>query len=215
MNAERAEAVIAWLIDLPDWLVYVAVALAAAVENLIPPIPGDMIVVAGGVIVGAGGGDPRYLFLFVWVANVSSALLVYALGRLYGPAFFAGRLGHFLLAPAQVDALAMAYRRFGFPIIFFSRFLPVFRPIVPAFAGVARLGFWATTPPLVLASAIWYGFLVYLGSVAGANWVSVLEFLGSVGRWLWAAAVLLIALVVWWWWRTRGLLDNLGMPEDR
>jgi hypothetical protein len=28
----------------------------------------------------------------------------------------------------------------------------------------------AATLPLVLASAVWYGFLVYLGSVAGANW---------------------------------------------
>jgi membrane protein DedA with SNARE-associated domain len=200
---ERAEAWLEWLTSLPDVLVYLLVGVAAALENLIPPVPADVVVVLGAVIAGAGSANPWVLFAAVWLGNVGSALLVYGLGRRYGEAFFRGRLGSFLLAPHQLRALATAYSRFGFPIIFFSRFLPVFRPMVPAFAGVSRLGFWGTAIPLGLASAVWYGFLVILGTFAGQNWRAVLGLLGRFGIAAWAGAALLILVMTIWWWRGR------------
>jgi len=201
--AERAEILLDWLLAVPGWLVYVVMALAAALENLIPPIPSDVVILIGGVLAGVGGVNPLVLFLLVWLGNVGSALLVYALGLRFGPAFFQGRAGRLLLAPAQLDLLARAYRRYGFPIIFFSRFLPVFRPIVPAFAGLSKVGFMRTALPIALASAIWYGFLVYLGWAAGTNLPVLLARLERVGGWLWLVAALLIALFAAWWWYTR------------
>lgn len=200
---ERAGLILEWLVALPEWLIYLLVGLAAALENIIPPIPADVIVVIGGVIAGAGQSNVFILFLAVWVGNVSSALATYGLGRRYGRSFFDGRLGSFLLAPRQVAALERAYSRYGFPIIFLSRFLPVFRPIVPVFAGVSRLAFWPTALPIAVASALWYGLLVYLGSIAGANWEKLLEKLQTVGGWIWLAVGILIAAVGFWWHRTR------------
>jgi membrane protein DedA with SNARE-associated domain len=212
---ERSESLLAWLASIPEWWLYLLVGAVAAVENLVPPFPSDVVVVIGGVAAGAGRADPWILFVAAWLCNAGSALLVYGLGRRYGAAFFGGRAGRFLLAPAQVDALAAAYRRFGFPIIFFSRFLPVFRPIVPVFAGVARLGFWGTALPIALASAVWYGLLVYLGALAGANWRSLLDFVERLGWWLWIVAGILIMGFAWWWRRTRRIeVDpNTGRPS--
>lgn len=200
---ERAASILQWLVGLPEWLIYLIVGIAAAVENIIPPIPADLVVVIGGVIAGAGYSDPLVLFGAVWIGNTGSALLMYALGRRYGKNFFHGRPGRYLLAPRQVAALERAYARFGFPIIFTSRFLPVFRPVVPVFAGVSRLGFWRTALPLALASGVWYGFLVYLGSVAGANWRALLLSLEEVGGWLWIAVGVLLLAVGFLWHRTR------------
>lgn len=202
--------ILGWLLEIPDWLVYLTLGAAAAVENIVPPIPADVMVLAGGVVSGAGGVPPSALFAAVWLSNVGSALLVYAVGRRYGLRFFEGRLGSYLLAPGQIQRLARAYRRYGFPIIFFSRFLPVFRPVVPAFAGISRVGFWQTAVPIALASAIWYGLLVYLGAAAGSNWEAVLAFFSRVGGWLGAIAAVLLALLGWWWWRTRGPLADPG-----
>lgn len=197
---ERAEPILAWLVSIPGWLVYLLVGLAAALENIVPPIPADVIVVLAGVMAGASHIDVWLLFLAVWIGNVGSALLVYGLGRRYGATFFEGRVGSFLLAPGQVASLEIAYQRFGFPIIFFSRFLPVFRPIVPVFAGVAKLSFPGTALPIALASAVWYGFLVYLGNFAAQNWRRGIAFVADLGLGLWvAAAILLLALGVWWW----------------
>jgi len=204
------EALLRWLVAIPDALLYLLIGSAAAIENLVPPFPGDVIVVIGGVIAGAGGADPAILFLVVWLANAGSALFVYAVGRRYGPGFFQGRLGRFLLAPAQVDTLSVAYRRYGLPIIFFSRFLPIFRPIVPVFAGVARLGFWKTAIPILAASAVWYGFLVYLGAFTGQNLQTVLGLLDRIGGWMWGVALILLAACAGWWWKSRKAVEDTG-----
>src|SRR5688572_24257298 len=124
---DRAEALLDWLIGIPDVYVYLLLAIAAAVENIIPPIPADVMVLIGGVIAGAGGVNPVLLFVVVWAGNVGSALAVYGLGKHFGASFFDGRIGRLLLAPRQLAVLNRAYQRFGFPIVFFSRFLPVFR----------------------------------------------------------------------------------------
>lgn len=199
----RPEALLEWLTAIPDPLLYLIAGLAAGAENIVPPFPGDLIVVFGGLIAGAGGADPFLLFLVVWLTNGATAILVYHLGRRYGAGFFAGRFGRYLLAPAQVEILSAAYRRFGTPIIFFSRFLPVFRPIVPVFAGMAHLSAIRTALPILLASGLWYGFLVYLGTLTGANLYRVVSTLDRVGGWLWILAAAAISAFLWWWWRSR------------
>lgn len=193
----------AWLTGVPDPVFLVLLGLAAGVENVVPPIPADVVVVVGSVLAVRAGTHLGLLFLAVWLGNVGGALLVYALGRRYGIGFFRGRLGEFLLRPAQLAAIGRLYQRFGFPIVFLSRFLPMFRAVVPVFAGVTRVGFLRTAIPVATASAIWYGGLVYAGATAGREWETILDSLQSSSRWLWIAAVLVLAPALWWWWRSR------------
>jgi membrane protein DedA with SNARE-associated domain len=208
--ADRAVALLQWLISIPDALVYLSLGVASALENILPPIPADLMVVIGGVIAGAGGVDPFILFLAVWIGNVGSALAVYWLGRRHGERFFSSRFGRALLAPRQISALNAAYQRYGFPIIFVSRFLPVFRPVVPVFAGLTKLGFWRTALPIATASAIWYGLVVYVGTIAGSNLQRVLGYLAEAGAWLWGIAGTLILVVAVLWWRTHGDKPGTG-----
>jgi membrane protein DedA with SNARE-associated domain len=197
------EQLLDWLAAAPAALVYLALGLAAALENIVPPIPADVVVLFGGVLAGQGVANVWLVFLAVWIANVAGALLVYLVGRRYGEAFFAGRWGRLLLQPQQLQQLDAFYRRYGIRVIFVSRFLPMFRAVVPIFAGVSRLGFWRTALPMAAASALWYGTIVYLGAAAGRNWREILEALSAAGRWLWVAALGVAVLVGWWWWRTR------------
>lgn len=192
-----------WLSGAPALALYVVLGLAAAVENVVPPIPADAVVVFGGLLAGRGAANPWLVFLSVWLCNVASALLVYYAGVKYGPGFFAGRIGRMILHPGQVRRLSEFYGRFGLPVVFLSRFLPMFRAIVPVFAGVSRIGFWRTAPPLAAASALWYGALVYVGAVAGRNFEQLMRTLQSVGVWFWVIAAVAAAGVVWWWWKSR------------
>ena len=57
--------------------------------------------------------------------------------------------------------------------------------------------------PLVLASGIWYGVLVWIGAFAGRN---VDQLLGVQDRLNWTLASIAAAIVVplaWWWARSR------------
>jgi len=89
------------------------------------------------------------------------------------------------------------------PAIFFSRFLPGVRAVVPVFAGVARQPFWSVAIPLATASAVWYGGLVMAGTLAGRNIESIVATLGNVNRALLWVAVALVALAGWGWLRSR------------
>lgn len=191
----------------PEVVVYLVLGFAAALENLIPPIPADVVVLFGGLLAGRGAASVGGVFLAVWLSNVGGALLVYALGRRFGAAFFQGRWGRLLLRPGQVQRLNNVYRRFGFGVILISRFLPMFRAVVPVFAGVAQLGFWRTAIPMALASAAWYGTIVYVGAAAGRNFEAIAAQLDAAGRWLWLAAGVVAAGAAVGWWRTRELDD--------
>lgn len=191
------------MVELPQWVLALVLALAAGLENLVPPIPADTVVLFGGFLAGRGGTSVWVAFLATWGGNVAGALLVYAAGRRYGSRLFATRWGSFLLRPRQLEELEQLYQRHGFKVLFFSRFLPVFRSLVPVFAGTSGLGVFRTAVPVAVASALWYGAVVYVGATAGRNWEALRSGVESAGRWLLIPGALLAAAVVWWWVRTR------------
>jgi membrane protein DedA with SNARE-associated domain len=184
-------------------VVYLVIGVFAGLENLVPPVPADVVALFGGFLAGQGSVNPWGAFLVVWLANVSGALVVYWLGHHYGAAFFQGRLGRMLLQPHQMERLAQFYARHGTKVIFVSRFLPAFRAVVPIFAGTSGLGFVRTAVPIAVASGLWYGTIVYAGATAGRNWEELRATLDSSGRLLGIAAGILIAGVIVLWWRTR------------
>jgi membrane protein DedA with SNARE-associated domain len=178
--------VIDWLLErmlaLPAGFVYLIIGVFAALENIVPPVPADTVALFGGFLIGQIGGSAWIAFFYVWVGNVLGALLVYGAGRRYGPRFFATPLGSRLLAPRQLERLG--------------------------FAGTARLGFWTTAVPLGMASAIWYGALVFLGARAGENWDALRAGVEGASRWLLLAALVVAVPVAIWWWRTRRETDG-------
>lgn len=198
------DQLIAWMERLPEVLVYVVIGVMAGLENIVPPVPADVVALTGGFLAGRGVTDPILSFLVVWGANVGTALLTYGIGRRYGAPFFSGRLGRIILQPGQMRRLARLYERHGGKVIFFSRFLPGFRAVVPIFAGTTRMSFPRAALPLALASGLWYGIIVYLGATAGRNWEQIRAGVEASGRWLGIAAVILFAVAAWYWWKTRG-----------
>lgn len=184
----------------PVETIYLLVALGTAVENVFPPIPSDTIVLLGGVLADHGVVRADLVFASAWGANILLALFVYLMGRRYGRAIFRTRWGRWLLRPHQLDRLADFYGRYGAVTILVSRFFPVFRVLIPAFAGISRLGFWRTAIPLGVASAVWYGVLLLAGMFASRNLSRVVSAVSAVNVGLIiAAAVLLGGLGILWW----------------
>lgn len=197
------DQLLAWMERLPGPLVYLVIGAFAGLENIFPPVPADVIALTGGFLAGRGTVSPFGAFLAVWGCNVATAMLVYWVGRHYGASFFSGRVGRMLLQPHQMDRLAELYARRGALVIFFSRFLPGFRAVVPIFAGTSGMGVIRTAIPIGLASGLWYGLVVYLGATAGENWEQIRATVEASGRWFAIAATILFVGVAWWWWRSR------------
>jgi membrane protein DedA with SNARE-associated domain len=208
---EQLEALLRLVSQIPVEMAYLLVGAGAAVENLFPPIPSDMAVVAGGVLADRDILNGWLVFLVAWLSNLVLALGVYLAARRFGNEIFATRWGHWLLRPAQLHRMSVFYAEYGAITILVSRFFPVFRVLVPAFAGISRLGFWRTSAPLAVASAGWYGALVGLGILASRNVPRILGALQAVNTTAAVVAALVALSLGWLWWRSRHPSDG----EDR
>ena len=78
-------------------------------------------------------------------------------------------MGRHLLNDHQMERMRLFHQKWGVVAIFLTRFLPGLRAMVPASAGVSRIAWWRVAVPVAIASAIWYGALVWLGSTAGSH----------------------------------------------
>lgn len=200
------------LAGLPPSLFYPVLAAGAVVENILPVVPADTFIVVGGFIAGLGRVAVLPVFVVVWLFNVAGAVGVYLLGLRYGRDFFHARAGRHLVSKRGMRRMESFYERWGVAAIFVARFLPGFRALVPVFAGVAGLGAIRVVPPLLVASAIWYGVLVRIGYLAGDNLEAVRDALARTNRGLLAvSAVLAVALATGWWRHAR----RTGTPQNR
>lgn len=200
---DMLDALLERMAALPEQVVYLLVGAFALIENLFPPVPADVIALFGGFLAGRGPADPWVVFLVVWISNVAGAMFVYWVGRTYGARFFATHWGGYILRPHQIERLDAFYLRRGTVVIFVSRFLPMFRAVVPAFAGMSGIGWLRAMIPIAVASGLWYGLVVYLGATAGRNWEEIRAALESAGRWIYVVALVLLVPVVRWWWVSR------------
>jgi membrane protein DedA with SNARE-associated domain/uncharacterized tellurite resistance protein B-like protein len=206
--------------QLPPIAVYTVLALLAAVENVIPPVPSDAAVALGAFLSNRGVTTPIGVFTVTWLANLAGAAAVYFVARRYGRRLFATSVGRRLLAPRSLAVIEREYLRFGVAGIFVSRFLPGIRAVVPPFAGLVNLSPLRMLVPTAIASAIWYAGITILGTVIGAEWQRINQIMLGVNRTLGIiTVVLLLAALVWYlirrkrrrqervWHATRDALD--------
>ncbi len=200
---EQLEAFLRLVGSIPVETVYLLVGLGAAVENIFPPVPSDIVVVVGGILADRGMLDVRLVFVVAWASNLLLALGVYVAALRFGGGIFSTRWGRWLLRPAQLERMSLFYEDYGTLTILVSRFFPVFRVLVPAFAGISRLGFWRTALPLAIASAAWYAVLVFGGVVASRNVPRIVNALTTINTTAGIVALLVGVALVGWWWRSR------------
>jgi membrane protein DedA with SNARE-associated domain len=180
------ESLLAWVSSLPTAALYLLVAVTAAVENLIPPFPSDVVIAFASFLVAQGANGTKWgVFGAVWVGNVAGAMLVYVMGRKYGAERMEKRLAgkH---AGSRDAAFKRLFQRYGLPAIFVSRFVPGVRAVVPAIAGALKLKALPVTIMIAAASAIWYGLITVVAFRVGSNWE---ELKALVSRYTTAAAI--------------------------
>lgn len=211
---QQLEALLRLISEIPVEAAYLLIAVGAAIENVFPPIPSDVFVLGGAILADRGILRADLVFLVAWTGNLLLGLGVYAAARSYGAGLFSTRWGRWLLRPSQLERMAIFYDDYGTLTVLVSRFFPVFRVLVPAFAGVSRLGFWRTAIPLALASAAWYGALLGAGILLSRNLPRLIEALGAVNATAAAVAGTLVLLLGVLWWRTRHAEHPGGADDD-
>ena len=195
----QLQALFDWLAALSPAALLPALAVLAAIENIFPPIPADVLVAFGGFLAARANASPWPPFLAIWFGNIAGAMLMYALARRMGRDWIARRF-HIAPGGANEARLTSWYATYGIAGLFFSRFLPGFRALVPPLAGALRFPPTGLLIAMAAASAVWYGAITWLSFSAGNNWSVVSARIFALGRWSGAiAAIVVVAIAVRWW----------------
>jgi membrane protein DedA with SNARE-associated domain len=196
-----------WIITLIEQGGYWGIALLMFLENVFPPIPSELIMGLGGILVARG--SMSFLPLLV-VGTVGSTLGNYVW-------FLAGdRLGYPRLEPIvarwgrwltmeweDVERASRYFRRHGQWIVFAMRFSPFLRTMISLPAGLAHMKHGKFLAFTFAGAAVWNTLLII-----GGRWLNA--YLAETKQWLgWiVVGTLLLVIGAYLWrvatWKPRG-----------
>lgn len=203
-----------WMESLPALWAYAVILAIAYGENVCPPIPGDMIVVFGGYLVGRGTLSLPVVILLATLGGALGFMTVYAVGRRFGRAVLDPE--RFRWVPQETLERARRWiERWGYGVVAANRFLTGARSVIALAVGMAQMNPWKTALWATFSAVVWCSLIAYAGYAVGENWRLVRGYLANYSRVvLVVLAVLVLALGVRWYVKRRRRTKQHPPPQD-
>jgi len=201
------EELIAVVKTLDSTTVYLFLFAIAYLENVVPPIPGDMPIVFVGTLVALS--DLSFVSCVVW----ASAGSVLGFASMYGVGYWistrfqeeanvqvhsrlARMVGKFF--PAEhLPEIRAQFAKYGYGLILINRFLTGSRSIISISAGISRLNFFLTHLCALVSAVVWNILMVFGGYVLGDNWQTLGEYITTYGTALTVIVLLVVGFLVY------------------
>jgi len=186
----------------PFWI-YLAIFVAAFVENIMPPFPGDFFTLAGGALAAADRLNIFGVFAVVVFGGLSSTMLVYYLGYSLGRDFFMKK-NYRYFSREDIEQLERWFGRHGGLLLVFNRFIVGARAIITLVAGIGHF------PPLKAVLFLLASFVFFNGLLLFASYIFVINF-ETIAAWynqyekvaLPIIVTIIIILIIWKIYRIR------------
>jgi membrane protein DedA with SNARE-associated domain len=183
-----------FILDAIAWGGYLGIFLLMALENVVPPIPSEVIMGLGGMAVARGNMAVVPLIFWGTAGSTIGNYFWYAVGRHFGYAGlkpFVARWGRWLTVEWEdVEKLHRFFLKHGGKTVFVFRFLPTFRTMISLPAGMAKMPVWRFFLATFVGSAIWNTVLAGAGYYLGSNYEQLGHYIGPV------AIALTVAIVI-------------------
>ena len=173
------DSVIAWLQQADPAAVYVFLFFIAFLENVVPPIPGDVPVAFIGYMIHYTGLS--FVAALFWSSSGSTAgfMLVYLLSRHFGMKLYApdgssmqhgfSRSIHRFFPPSEMEQLRKRFSSHGYLAVLLNRFLFGSRAVISVMAGLMHLKIPLVLVAVVASATCWNVLLLYGGLLLGRN----------------------------------------------
>lgn len=196
------ETIITYLQQLSPLWVYAAIFFIAYIENIFPPSPSDVMIVAGGYLVGIGNIDFTTALVIATIGSTSGFMSMYKIGDWFGLKII--ETGKIKFLPLEsVHQVESWFRKYGYWLIIANRFLSGTRAVVGFFAGMAEVKFIPTTILCFISALVWNGILIYAGTLVGENWESIGAYLTTYSQIVTALIVIAVGIGIFFWYRRK------------
>ena len=164
-------------------IAYLVIGFAMFLENIIPPIPSEVIMPLGGYFVYKGDLNFYILVLFGLIGTVLGALPWYYLGRLLNEqkiSKFIDNRGKFIgISNKDLSKSRKWFDKYGISLVFWGRLIPGIRTLISVPAGIELMPFRKFLIWTSLGSLIWVIALTIAGYLFGENYVLIESYIDN------------------------------------
>ena len=157
-----------------QFLAYSFLAAASVLENLIPPVPGDSVVLFGAILSSKGYLSPVTVHLSTTFGGAGGFYFLFFFAHKHGRNFFIdGKLPFF-----KKEHIFAAEKRLavsGYFIVLINRFLPGVRSVISVTAGILNFSKIKVFVYCLISSFVWNGILTYGGYFLGNSIIPLVK----------------------------------------
>ena len=174
-----------------DWITaavqqsgYVGVFLLMLAENVVPPIPSELIMPLAGFTAAQGQLNIVLVIAAGTAGSLLGALLWYYIGLWLGRdrlKRWAAKHGRwFTLTPDELDQAFDWFHRHAGASVFIGRLIPTIRTLISVPAGIARMGLGPFLAYSAVGTALWTALLAAAGYLLESQYEAVEHWLNPV-----------------------------------
>lgn len=190
------EQLVDWIRTLSPLGIYGIFLLVAYLENIVPPVPGDVLVVFGGYLAAEDIIGFFPLLLITTVASVAGFMSMYAIGFHWGDKIEQQGKKFWLMRFIDIKYFEKGRRwmhRWGQGIILANRFLAGTRSVISLTAGITKTSISPTMLSSFVSSVLWNFILLSAGWLVHENWTVIGKYLNIYG---WVVLGLIFLVIV-------------------
>ena len=165
-------------VEMNSSIAYLTIGFAMFLENIIPPIPSEVIMPLGGFFVYQQKLNFYILVFWGLFGTILGSLPWYYLGRLVNEKrisnFLEKRGKYFGISSKDLIKSKVWFDKYGVSLVFWGRLIPGIRTLISVPAGIELMPLRKFLIWTTFGSLIWVVFLTYAGYVFGENY-SIIE----------------------------------------
>jgi membrane protein DedA with SNARE-associated domain len=193
-----------WITHVVASLSYWGVAMLMAIENVVLPLPSEVIMPFAGFLSARGRMTLWGVILAGTIGSVLGALPLYYVARLVGKerltTWIGGHGRWLLLRGRNLERATDRFERGAAKAVLIGQLLPGIRGLISLPAGFAKMNVALFAAANFLGTLLWCAVLASAGHVLGANYIKIHHFVGPLG-WILLAMLMVIGAA---WLQRRG-----------
>ncbi|WP_040484377.1 DedA family protein [Lyngbya aestuarii] len=187
-----------------DWG-YMGIVLLMLLENIIPPIPSEVIMPLAGFTIAEGKLSFIGVILSGVVGSILGALPWYYLGKNWGEKklrkWIEWRGQWLTLSVEDLERSQEWFNRYGNWVVLLGRVIPGIRTYISIPAGLENMQLFSFLVYSTVGTTLWISFLTIIGYWLGDNYTLVKQFLSPISTLV--IVILLITFCIWFYTRKK------------
>ena len=188
-------------------IAYLVICFAMFLENIIPPIPSEIIMPLGGFFVYQGNLNFFFLVIFGLIGTVLGGLPWYYLGKFLNEkklADFVESKGKILgITSKDLNKSKLWFDKYGVSLVFWGRLIPGIRTLISVPAGIEMMPLKKFLVWTTLGSLIWVVLLSLLGYLFGENYRVIESYVDNFKIFLKPLLIIILVILIFKYLRSK------------